>query len=199
MCQFSSKTDKFDFFGPNLPKNGLWGRNFKNVSLHSKWGPPIYHVYQFSVKMDSFKFFGLNSGKLPNYVRYFGSNNVESVAQSWMEAEMSWMKVDGAGWRWVNGPSTPPRFRKCSYRSLFLFYTACHNQNIVQRKTEFCIFSYFHRKLIGFKLAIWPFESYFSTNSLLIWLLHFLHASAIIECISSFSKQRFTKILSIIS
>ena len=56
-------------------------------------------MYQFSFKMDSFKFFGLNSGKLPNYVRCFDSNNVEGVAESWMEAEMSWMEVDGAGWR----------------------------------------------------------------------------------------------------
>ena len=82
MCQFSGKTDKFDFFGPNLPKNGYWGRNFKNLSLHSKSAPSIYHVCQFSVKMDSFKFFGLDFIKLPNYERYFGSNNVEVVAES---------------------------------------------------------------------------------------------------------------------
>ena len=44
-----------------------------------------------------------NLGKLPNYVQYFGSNNVEGVAESWVEAEMSWVKVDVAGWRWVNG------------------------------------------------------------------------------------------------
>ena len=48
----------------------------------------------------NFQFFGLNLGKLPNYVRYFGSNNVEGVAESWVEAEMSWVGVDGAGWRW---------------------------------------------------------------------------------------------------
>ena len=93
MCQFSGKTDKFDFFGPNLRKNGSWGRSFKKLSLHSKSAPPGYHVCQFSVKMDSFKFFGLNLGKLPNYVRYFGSNNVEGVAESWVEAEMSWVEV----------------------------------------------------------------------------------------------------------
>ena len=52
---------------------------------------------QFSVKMCNFKFFGLNLGKLPNYVQYFGSNNVESVAESWVEAEMSWVDVGGAG------------------------------------------------------------------------------------------------------
>ena len=42
--------------------------------------------------MYDFEFFGLNLGRLPNYVRYFGSNIVEGVADSWLE-------VDGAGWR----------------------------------------------------------------------------------------------------
>ena len=46
------------------------------------------------------------------------------------------------------GPSTLNRFHKCSYSSLFLFDTACHNQNMVQRKTEFRISS-FHRTLIA--------------------------------------------------
>ena len=48
---------------------------------------------QFSVKIDNFEFFEQNLGKLPNYVQYFGSNNVESVAKSWVEAKMSWMEV----------------------------------------------------------------------------------------------------------
>ena len=39
--------------------------------------------------------FGLNLGKLSNYMRYFGSNNVESVTESWVEAEMSRVEVDG--------------------------------------------------------------------------------------------------------
>ena len=56
---------------------------------------------QFSVKTDNSEFFGLNLGKLPNYVRYFGSYNVESVVGSWVEAEMSWVEVDGAEWSWV--------------------------------------------------------------------------------------------------
>ena len=45
--------------------------------------------------------------KLPNYVQYFGSNIVEGVAESWVEAEMSWVEVDGAGWRWVHGLVIP--------------------------------------------------------------------------------------------
>ena len=86
MCQFSDRTDNFDFLEPNLPKNRFWGWN---MSLYSESAPPRYHVSQFSVKMDNFEFFGLNLGKLPNYVQYFGSNIVEGVAESWVEAEMS--------------------------------------------------------------------------------------------------------------
>ena len=51
--------------------------------------------------MDNFYFFGLNLGKLPNYVQYLGSNIVEDVAESWVEAEMSWVKLRGGGWSWV--------------------------------------------------------------------------------------------------
>ena len=51
---------------------------------------------QFPVKMDNFEFFDVNLGKLLNYVQYFGSNNIEGVAESWVEAEMSWAEV--AAW-----------------------------------------------------------------------------------------------------
>ena len=53
--------------------------------------------------MDNFWFFGLNLRKFPNYVQYFDSNIVEGVAESWVETEMSWVEVDGAGGRWVHG------------------------------------------------------------------------------------------------
>ena len=52
------------------------------------------HVCQFSVKMDNFEFFSLNLGKLPYYMRYFGSNNIDSFAESWVEAEMGWVEMD---------------------------------------------------------------------------------------------------------
>ena len=91
--EFSGKTDNLGFFDPNFPKNWFWGRNFKNLSADSRSAPPRDHVCQFSVKMDNFEFFDLNLGKLPNYVQYFGSNNVEGVAESWVEAEMSWVEV----------------------------------------------------------------------------------------------------------
>ena len=79
---------------------------------------------QFLDKMD-FEFFGLSFGKLPNYVKFFGSNNVEGVAESWVEVEMSWMEVDGArwrwmevdraGWRWVHGLVIPEVIPHCLY------------------------------------------------------------------------------------
>ena len=45
--------------------------------------------------------FGLNLGILPNCVQYFGSNIVACVAESRVKCEMSWVEVDGAGWRWM--------------------------------------------------------------------------------------------------
>ena len=48
-------------------------------------------------------------------MQYFGSNNVEGVAESWVEAEMSWVEVDGAGWRWVHGLVIPIYFYEKDY------------------------------------------------------------------------------------
>ena len=43
-------------------------------------------------------------------MQYFGSNIVEGVAESWVEAKMSWVEVDGAEWRWVHGLVIPVVF-----------------------------------------------------------------------------------------
>ena len=56
MCQFSDKTDNFDFFYPNLLKNGFWGTNFKNISADLESAPPRNHVWQFSTKTGNFEF-----------------------------------------------------------------------------------------------------------------------------------------------
>ena len=40
---------------------------------------------------------GISSSKIqcvPNYARYFGSNNIEGFGESWMEAEMRWSWVE---------------------------------------------------------------------------------------------------------
>ena len=34
-------------------------------------------------------------------MQYFGPNFVEGVTESWVETEMSWGELNGAGWRWV--------------------------------------------------------------------------------------------------
>ena len=34
-------------------------------------------------------------------MQYLGSNIVEGAAESWVEVEMSWVKLGGGGWRWV--------------------------------------------------------------------------------------------------
>ena len=78
------------------PNIGIWGLNFKNLSPKLELAPPKYHLCKFSVKMDNFEFFGPHFEKLSNYVQYFGSNNVEGVAESWVEVEKSWVEVDGA-------------------------------------------------------------------------------------------------------
>ena len=66
MYQFSDKTDIFDFLGPNLPKNGFWGQNFKNKSLDLESASLRYYVYQFSDKTENFGF--LNSNLLKNEI-----------------------------------------------------------------------------------------------------------------------------------
>ena len=44
---------------------------------------------------------------MPNNAQYFGSNIFEGVAESWVEAEMSWREVDGTGWKWEHGLVIP--------------------------------------------------------------------------------------------
>ena len=56
MYQFLDKMDNFEFLGPNFPKNGFWGQNFKNLSLDSESASLRYCVYQFSDKTDNFDF-----------------------------------------------------------------------------------------------------------------------------------------------
>ena len=64
MCQFSGKTDNFDFFGTNLPKNGFWSPNFRKLNPDLDSAPPSSLAGQFSVKIDNFEFLGVNLGKL---------------------------------------------------------------------------------------------------------------------------------------
>ena len=58
------------------------------------------HVCQFSVKMDNFEFFSLNLGKLPYYMRYFGSNTLTVLQRA------GW-RLKWDGWRWMHGLVMP--------------------------------------------------------------------------------------------
>ena len=87
-------------FCTNLPKNGSWGRNFKNLSPDSESTPQRYHERQFSVKMDNFEFFGLNLGcpKTSNILILITLRVLQRAGWRWVElggTEWSWVEVDG--------------------------------------------------------------------------------------------------------
>ena len=51
-----TKRATLNLFGPDLPENDFWGRNFKILS--PDWeSAPRYHACHFSVQMDNFEFF----------------------------------------------------------------------------------------------------------------------------------------------
>ena len=79
VCQFLAKQTILTFSAQIFPKMNFGGRYFKNISPDSESAPRRYHVCQFSSKTDKSEFFGLNLGKLPNYMRYFGSYNLDGV------------------------------------------------------------------------------------------------------------------------
>ena len=81
MYQFSDKMDNFEFFGPNLPKNGFWGQNFKNLSVDSESASLRYYVHQFSDKTDNFEFLGPNLSK-----NWFWGQNFKNLSLDWESA-----------------------------------------------------------------------------------------------------------------
>ena len=62
-------------------------------------------------------------------MEYFGSNIVENVAESWVEAEMSWVEVDAAGWRWVHDIVMPVSVVLC----MFLFKMLLFKRRIIEK------------------------------------------------------------------
>ena len=136
MCEFSGKTNNFDFYGPNLPKNGFWAWNFKNLSLDSESPPPRYQVCQFPVKMDKFEFFGLNLGKLPKcdilvltMLRVLQRAGWRLKWAGWRSIELgeSWNELGALGWSWVNG-LVIPKYMDKSFMMIghFACYQECH-------------------------------------------------------------------------
>ena len=90
MYQFLDKMDNFEFLGENLPKNGFWSRNFKNLSLDSESASLRYYVHQFSDKTDNIEFLGPN---LP--INGFGGRNLTILS--------------------LDSKSTPPKYHVCQF------------------------------------------------------------------------------------
>ena len=99
MCAIFQEKQKNLAFSSKICQKKILGSEFQKSKSGFGISPPRYQVCQFSAKTDNFEFFGLNLGKFPNYVQYFGSNYVDGVGESWLEADVNWMEVDGAGWR----------------------------------------------------------------------------------------------------
>ena len=99
MHQFSDKMDNFEFLGANLPKNGFWGRNFKNLSLDSESVSLTYYVHQFSGKTGNFEFLGANLPKNGFWGRNFQnlSLDLESTPPKYHTYQFS-VKMDNLIW-----------------------------------------------------------------------------------------------------
>ena len=82
--QFSDKTDKFEYLGPNLPKTGFWGQNSKNLSLHSESACLRFYVHQFSNKVNNFEFLGQNLPKNWCWGRNFKNLILDSESTPWL-------------------------------------------------------------------------------------------------------------------
>ena len=61
--QISGKTNSFDFFSPNLPKNGVRIGNSESYCRNENQHPGYTTCVNFSVKMNNFEFFGTNLSK----------------------------------------------------------------------------------------------------------------------------------------
>ena len=63
---------------PKLPKNGFWGRNFKNLNLDLESASLRHYVHQFSDKTDNFQFLGPNLPKSEFQGRNFKNLSLDS-------------------------------------------------------------------------------------------------------------------------
>ena len=109
MCNnFQTKQTCLNFWAQSCPKWILESEFQKSKSRFgiNKSNIPCVPIF---IQNRQLLIFYLNLGKLPSYVQYLGSNTVEGVPERWVEAEMSWVEVDVAGWRWTHGLVIPFR------------------------------------------------------------------------------------------
>ena len=96
------------FFRPKFAQKWILGSEFQICKSRFVISTCTIPCLPFFSKNGLLWLFRSKFGETENYVRYFGSNNVEGFAESWIEAEMCWVEVDGAewrlkcdGWRWM--------------------------------------------------------------------------------------------------
>ena len=80
-------------FGPKFDQKWILWSEFQKSKSGFKISSSKIPCEPIFSQMGNSEFFGLNLGKLPNYLRCFGSNIVEGVVESWVEAEISWVEV----------------------------------------------------------------------------------------------------------
>ena len=85
--QFSDKIDNFEFLCPNLPKNGFWGQNYKNLSLdlESLFQPKFGEIAHLRATF-WFKY-------------YWGC--CRELGGDWNELDGGWNELGVGGWSWV--------------------------------------------------------------------------------------------------
>ena len=105
-------------------------------------------------------------GKLPNYMWYFGSNNVEGVAESWLE-------VEGAGWSWVE---VDARFNN-TYVDLHLPSSALFPK-IKWLESEIGLFG----RLWLFADGLWSFADAFWSFAFFFWWLVVVCGRLLVVC-----------------
>ena len=76
------------------------------------------------------KFQKSKSGFRISILQYFGSNIIEGVAESWVEAEMSLVEVGGGGWSWVE---VDARFSNTLLKEI---YGICETKNSTKKQVK---------------------------------------------------------------
>ena len=79
----------FWIFGPKFAQKQILGSEFQKSKSRFRINISNIPCVLIFSQNGQLYFFGLNLGKLPNYVQYYGSNIIEDVGESWVEAEMS--------------------------------------------------------------------------------------------------------------
>ena len=94
---------QLQILGPNLPKNGCWGWNFKNLILDSESAPPLYRVLTFS-QNGQHLVFRPKFGEIAQLCAIFWFKYCWGCCR---ELGLGWTEQGGGGWKWVHSLVIP--------------------------------------------------------------------------------------------